>query len=238
MRIFNARDTHSGYRFAAALVAIFAIAAPSFAADDSATPQTTPEGLNLVTNTNSRIVYVADDTDFTQYNRVMIVDAAVAFKKNWQRDYNRNVTGLDGRVSDKDVERFKEKIATEFKKVFTETMTESGHEIVTEAGADVIVLRPAIIDVVANAPDVRSMSASRSYVNDPGQMTLYLEVYDSVSGSMLAKIFDAKDASRMGPTVSFANKATNLAAVDRMLKSWATELSGHFGDVKGAESDE
>ena len=41
-------------------------------------PQTTIDGLNLTKQTKSRIVYVADDVDFTQYTKVLIVDCAVA----------------------------------------------------------------------------------------------------------------------------------------------------------------
>lgn len=47
-------------------------------------------------------------------------------------------------------------------------MTKNGHEVVTERGADVLILRPAIINLVVNAPDVARTSMSREYVSDPG----------------------------------------------------------------------
>lgn len=217
------------------LIAILVFSGATFAADKKDPPQTTPEGLNLIKHTKNRIVYAADDVDLGQYTKVMIVECAVAFKKNWQRDYNRNVIDLDGRITDKDVARYKEQIAAEFKKVFTEVMTKKGHEIVTEPASDVIVLRPAIINVVASAPDTRSATMSRTFVADPGQMTLYLELYDSVSSSMLAEIIDAESATRTGMMMSYSSRATNLAAVDRMLRDWANELAGHFGEVKKAD---
>lgn len=202
----------------------------AFAADKDL-PETTPEGLTLVKNEKNRIVYAAEGFKPGDYTKVMILDAEVAFAKNWQRDYNRNALGLDGRVKDSDMARMKSKLAAELKKVFTETMAANGHEVVTEAAADVIILRPAIINVVANAPDVRSGGISRTYVADAGQMTLYLELYDSVSGSLLAQILDQQRAKRTAPTVGYSNSATNLTAVDRILKDWAGELAGHFGEM-------
>lgn len=202
-------------------------------------PETTTEGLRLATNNKHRIVYVADDVDFKQYSKVYIVDCAVAFKKNWQRDYNRNERDLSRQVRDSDVTRIKNNLAAEFKKVFTETMTEQGIEVVTEAGPDVIILRPAIINLVVNAPDIRSAGRAYQFTGDPGQMTLYLELYDSVSSAMLAKIMDAQDAGRRTPTMNYTTSVSNIAAADRILKGWATELATHFSATTdlGAAND-
>jgi hypothetical protein len=204
-------------------------------AESKELPQTTTDGLSLATHTKHRIVYVADDVDFGTYNKVMIVDCAVAFANNWQRNYNRNERDLSRQVRDSDVTRIKNDLAAEFKKVFTATMTENGIEVVTEPASDVIILRPAIINLVVSAPDIQSSGMSRSFTGDAGQMTLYLELYDSVSSAILAKIMDAKDAGRQSPSMSYATRVSNIAAADRMLKSWANELAGHFGAVTKPE---
>ncbi|MGB5164404.1 MAG: DUF3313 family protein [Woeseiaceae bacterium] len=212
-------------------IALSSLCIGSAVAADKEIPETTPEGLTLVTNEKSRIVYAAEDFNPSDYTKVMILDGEVAFAKNWQRDYNRDAMGLDGRVKDSDVARMKSKLAAELKTVFTETMTANGHEVVTEAAADVIILRPAIINVVANAPDVRAGGISRTYVADAGEMTLYLELYDSVSGSLLAQIIDQQRAKKTAPTVGYSSSMANLNAVDRILKDWANELAGHFGEM-------
>lgn len=218
------------------LFAVCLLASPVMA-KKAEPPETTTDGLTLTKKTRSRYVYTADGADISKYTKVYIVDCAVAFKENWQRDYNRNVSMMSQRVDDKDVERMKAGLAEEFKKVFTEVMTENGHEVVTEAGPDVLILRPALINVVVNAPDVQSASMSRTYVADAGEMTLYLELYDSVSGAIIARILDAQDDGRTAPSISYANKVTNIAAADRMLKRWARELAKHMGEVQ-AEATE
>lgn len=213
------------------LMATLITSGPAMAAKKQEPPQTTTDGLNLAKNTKTRVVYLADGAEFDQYTKVMIVECAVAFKKNWQRDYNRTAIDLDRRVTDRDVTRIKEGLSAEFKKEFTKVMTENGHEVVTEPASDVLILRPAIINLVVNAPDIQSASMSRTYVADPGQMTLYLELYDSVSSTKLALIMDAVDIGRVAPSMSYANRVTNIAAADRVLKRWAKELSGHLGEV-------
>lgn len=63
-------------------------------------------------------------------------------------------------------------------------------------------------------------------------MTLYVELYDSVSSAKLAVIIDAEDAGRLTPVATIANKVTNVAAADRILRSWAEELAGHIGEER------
>lgn len=216
----------------ALIAGVFACGPAAAAKNDP--PQTTTDGLTLTTQTKTRYVYTADGADLSQYSKVMIIECAVAFEKNWQRDYNRDVISLDRRVSDRDVARMKKDMAAEFKKIFTETMTKKGHEVVTEPAEDVLILRPAIINLVVSAPDTDTMSRSRTYVADPGQMTLYIELYDSVSSAKLAQIIDAADAGRLAPATMYANKVTNVAAADRVLRMWAETLAEHIGEVRAA----
>ena len=227
----NARFISPG--LASILAAIMLATGSALAAEQQAPPQVTPEGLNLVASTETRLVYAADDADLAQYSKVMIVECAVAFEKNWQRDYNRSFADAGIRVRDEDVARMKKRLATEFKKVFTETMVAHGFDVVTAAASDVLILRPALINVVANAPDVMSSSKSRTYVTSAGHMTLYLELYDSVSSSLLAKVYDVAQDDRATLSIAGTNKAMNLAAVDRILASWAGELAAHFAEVAG-----
>ncbi|MGB5689566.1 MAG: DUF3313 family protein [Woeseiaceae bacterium] len=221
---------------AMAITATLIMSGVAIAADDDALPQATPEGLKLSKQTKHRVVYLADDVDFSAYNKVLIVDCAVAFAKNWQRDYNRSERDLSRQVRDNDVTRIKEGLAAEFRKVFTQTMTDNGIEVVTEPASDVVILRPAIVNLVVNAPDLNSPGMTRTYTSDAGQMTLYLELYDSVSGAMLAKVMDAQGAGRTSPMMSYSSRATNIQAADRVLRGWATELAGHFGAA--TETDE
>lgn len=208
--------------------AIVALASPALQAKED-TPQTTPEGMELIKESRERVVYAMPGTSLDQYTRVAILDVYVAFKKDWARDYNRTAT-LGGRITDSDVERIKADLSAEFKKVFTEVLTEAGHEVVDVAGDDVLVLRPAIVNLNINAPDTNSTSFTRVIVRSAGEMTLFLELYDSVTNAIIARVIDAQ-ADNSG-FAQRADRMTNKADADRIIRNWARELEGHLGDTR------
>ena len=70
-------------------------------------------------------------------------------------------------------------LAAEFKKVFTEELQDKGgYQVVETAGPDVLVLRPALVNVEVNAPDIMSAGVNATVVRSAGQMTLFLELWD------------------------------------------------------------
>lgn len=195
-------------------------------------PEVDKDGLHLIKDSKVAVAYAKPGADLSQYTKVMLVDAFIQFKKNWERDYNMNEIGLEGRVSDKDVERIKKDLADEFKKVFTETLTKDGHEVVDAVGADVLLLRPAIINLDVASPDTMRASMGNTWVSSAGSMTLYMELYDSASSTLIGRVADPRADPSMG--AQMANKVTNKSAADRVLRHWAELLSSHLGEVKQA----
>ena len=113
-------------------------------------PQITEEGLHLMQDTPLAVVYAKPGVDLGVYNRVLLVDATVAFKKHWQRDQNRSRI----KVNTKDMEKIKTGLAELFEQVFAEKLSEAGYELTEERAEDVLVVRPAIINLDVYAPDV------------------------------------------------------------------------------------
>ena len=216
----------------ACAVATLALASIPAVQAKEAPPETTPEGLVLLKSTKSRISYVKPGATFTQYNRVAILDPLVEFEKDWQKDYNSSRRSLEGRVSDADVERMKAGLAAEFKKVFTdELQNKGGYQVVTTAAPDVLVLRPALLNVEVSAPDLMTAGINATVVRSAGQMTLFLELWDSSTNTLLARVMDA--AADNDAFAKQANRVTNTQAADEILRSWAHELRGRLDEVKG-----
>jgi Protein of unknown function (DUF3313) len=212
-----------------------AIGSVSSVVAKEAPAQTTPEGLVLQKNTKSRVVYVKPGATFTQYNRVAILECLVEFEKDWQKDYNSSRIGLEGRVSEKDIERMKTGLAAEFKKVFTkELQDKGGYQVVNTAGPDVLVLRPALVNVKVNAPDLMTPGINATVVRSAGQMTLFLELWDSSTNTLLARVLDA--AADNDAFAKQASRVTNVQAADRILSDWAHELRVRLDEVKGKPS--
>ncbi len=212
------------------------IAGPNLgvAADKSDPPSKTTDGLDLIKETDHRLVYALPDADLSRYTDVAILDCYVAFKKDWKRDYNRDAISLQMRVDDNDIDRMKKRLATEFKKIFIEELTKDGkHAVVDHVGSDVLLIRPAIINLDVTSVDTQSASRSRSFNASAGAMTLYLELYDSVTSSIIARVIDAQ-ADRDFGSFQMSSSVSNTAAADRILRDWASELAAHFGEVKGS----
>lgn len=206
------------------------ISAATLAADDSSTlPEVSKDGLHLMKGTKAEIVYVKPGASLEGYTAVMLADCYVDFKKDWQKDYNMNEVGLQGRISDKDAEHIKKDLAAEFNKVFAEELTKKGHTVVDQPGDNVLLLRPALVNVVVNAPDPRN-EMGRTLVESAGAMTLYMDMFDSSTNDILVRVIDQR-----GDDESFAqraNRATNRAAADRIIRFWADLLSEQIGKVK------
>jgi hypothetical protein len=202
------------------------LAPVAFASDTL--PQVSDDGLNLMQSDELRAVYVKPGATLQPYRRVALLDCFVEFRKNWQRDYNASVRGAGRKITDADVARIKKELATEFRKVFTEELaTDGGYEVVDIAAEDVLVLRPAIINLDVTAPDKMAPGVYATVVASAGSMTLYLELYDSASNEIIARVIDPKAASRRGGA-SLGNSVSNKMEADRLLRHWADILREHL----------
>ena len=195
------------------------------AADGSASPggHSSHDGLELVKKTRSTALYVRPAASLAQYNRVAILDCPVAFRKNWERDQNEERVDPMNRINKKDMDRIKTELSREFLRIFTRELQDKGGYTVVDSGAeDVLILRPAIINLDVTAPDKMTPGMSETFTTGAVSMTLYLELYDSVSSQIIARFVDA-DGDREG-TMMVANRVTNKAAADRVLTRWADRL--------------
>lgn len=203
----------------------------SVAAKEQTLPEVTVDGLHLVPDSKLAIVYAEPGSSLEPYKRVQLLDPYVAFKKNWERDQrSRSASALS--LTSKDIERIKTTLAAEFRDVFTTVLESGGYPVVNEAGDDVLLIRPAIINLDATAPDTPRAGRSTSYVASAGEMTLYIEAYDSVTGDLLAKALDRKADRSNNGFYTWSNSVTNKAAAERILKGWATILLDALNEAK------
>ena len=192
----------------------------SIAKDKKDLPEYTVEGLKRVANPKDlAIVYAEPGADLSQYDRVYLVEPYVAFKKNWQRDQNRGTI----KVKTSDMDRIKVNVKDIFMEVFTEELEKGGYELANERAEDVLIVKPAIIDLDVNAPDIRTAGRSKTYTDYAGSMTLYIELYDSETDDLLAKALDPT-ADRQTSFMQWQTGPANRAAGKRMMRPWAEAL--------------
>lgn len=197
------------------------VSVTTIAKDKKELPEYTVEGLKRVANPkNLAVVYAEPGADLSQYNRIYLVEPYVAFKKNWQRNQNRSSTM---RVKTSDMDRIKINVKELFTEVFTEELEKGGYTLANERAEDVLIVKPAIIDLNVNAPDIRTSGRTNTYTDYAGSMTLYLELYDSETDDLLAKALDPK-ADRTTGFMQWQTGPANRAAAKRMMQPWAEAL--------------
>ena len=193
--------------------------------------QVSKDGLVLKTHTPQRLVYVKPGATFNQYKRVMVLDCYVAMAKDWEQNYNANEGGdLDLMVTDGDVQRIQSTLSAEFKKVFTSELQKGGYQVTTNAAPDVLILRPAIINVRVTAPDIMSSAMDANVITSAGSGTFYLELW-APPHTLLARAMDSEADQQ--PFAQQANSVTNMAAADIILQKWADDLVSHLDAVRG-----
>ena len=194
-------------------------------------PETSDDGLVLQKDTELAAVYIKPGADFSGYDKLAILDCYVEFKKNWQRDQNEDHVSMTQMVTKKDMDEIKTRLAAEFKKVFIEELqTKGGYEVVDHGAEDVMIIRPAIIDLDVEAPDNMTPGMTTTFAASAGQMTLYMELFDSVTSDIIARVIDAEGGRDHG---MIRNRATNTAEADRILRKWADILRTHLDRVHG-----
>ena len=213
------------------LVSLVLVSGISFAKKQDL-PEVTTDGLHRVEGTRLAIVYAEPGADLSQYQRINMADVYVAFKKNWQREQNRE---FSNRVSSSQMESIKSDVADLFRTVFTETLEKGGYELVNEAADDVLIVKPAIINLDVKAPDNRSATNVRTFSESAGEMTLYLELYDSVTNDLIAKAMDPR-ADRERGYMQWQNRVTNRAAARRIMQTWADIMKDGLDEARAVRT--
>jgi hypothetical protein len=189
----------------------------------------THDGLTHVERSRVDALYTLPDADFSAYNSFIILEPYVAFRKDWQRDINRNASA-SRRVSSDDMERIKLGMTELFLEVFTEELEDGDYSVVGEPGDNVMIVRPAIIDLDVAAPDVASAGRSRNYVTSAGSARVYIEFFDSVTGQILARAVDFQRARDTG-SFQWATSVSNRSDARAVLRRWADMLVDALDEV-------
>jgi hypothetical protein len=204
-------------RTATLIVAALALAAGASGATAKA-PETW-DGLVQVKAKKLALAYLLPHADFRAYSKVMFDPPQVAFAKNWQRDFNRSAMTLSGRISDKDVRDTVTQAEASLTKIFPERFTLEGYQVVSEPGPDVLRLGVAIVNLEITAPERDMPGRSRTYAVDAGEATFAIEVRDSLTGQLLGRAVDRREAGE-GPTYR-RNYSSNLADFEALFEDWA-----------------
>jgi hypothetical protein len=175
------------------------------------------DGLEPVKVKGISLAYRRTGATLAGYKRVSIDPVEVRFHKSW----NPTRTGSRLKLPAEDLEYIRTGIAKLVHDQFARALGAKGrYPVVNESGADVLRLRIYVVNLYVNAPDTPSAGPSRTFVTSAGEMTLYMELFDSETGQILARVADRQEA-RSAPMATMANSVTNIAEAEDIAAQWA-----------------
>lgn len=175
-------------------------------------------------------LFVRPAVQLTAYQRVRLDPITVEFDKSW--DPNRDVRTASGRLSAADIQQLRADLASAFREVLAERLGKGGYPLVEEDGEDVLRVTAALVKVYINAPTRRTDARTDSYVMEPGRITMFMELRDSVTGQLLARAVDTTHGLVTGQ-LQWAGSVTNSADAKAAFRAWADALVKGLDAVHG-----
>ena len=213
------------------LTLLLALSSLNVLAGEREWPEVTEDGLHRVPDSVLAVVYAEPGADLGPYTKVILVEPTVAFKKNWARDQRSRSASKLSTSSTVNTTKIKKDLAKEFQTIFTDTLNKGGYPVVSETAEDVLLVRPSIVNLDINAPQTHGTGRSNSYVQSAGEMTLSIELFDSLTGDLIAKALDRRE-DRDNDMYTWANSQTNKAAAQRIMQGWADVLLDALNEAK------
>jgi hypothetical protein len=183
-----------------------------------AKPPTNWDGLVQVPAKSVDYLYLRPGADFRQYTSLILDPTQVAFRKNWQKDINRDRRGSP-QISDSDVRQAIDEAQGKLGSAFGKRFGETGFPIVTAPAANALRVFVGIANVDVTSPDLNSSTRGRVYSEQAGYATLVVEVRDSLTGELLGRAVDHGVAG--DHLVTWRNSTTNWADFDHLFDQWA-----------------
>lgn len=191
-----------------------------------------PSGLQQVDRFDVTAAFVRPDTDFSAYDRVMFIECSTAFVKGWQERVNRRRKPNE-RVTDQDLELMKADLSQRFQEVFVEEFTtRGGYELAQKEAKGVLLVRPAVFDVDLAAPrNSKGLFLGTSQTEGAGAASLFIELYDASTGTLLARMIDRRTIRDAGVT-QVAGRNTNSLGMRKQLTFWARKVLEGVEDLQ------
>jgi len=193
---------------------------------DSLDELSTSEGLARVKSKQVALLYVRPQASLAGYSKFLIKPVEVQFAKHWNPESQSSGSVLY-RMGDVDREKIKSELGDAFVDVFKQEMAKGGYALVTDPGEDVLEIQAALVNLYINAPDPSQVAGqTRVYTTDAGEMTLVMQLHDSVTGQLLARTVDRQAASHQ--FWNWTTSVSNTADARRIIDGWATSLRKAF----------
>jgi hypothetical protein len=185
----------------------------------------TADGLYPVKKPRFERAWLDPGADFSHYTAVMLEPVTIAYERTPRKGPYHGLSSANFALSDSQLQELQRSFHDEFAQRIAKT---DAFVSTASPGPAVLRIDAAIIDLVVKAPTEPMNARDRVYTTSTGEMTLVLEVRDSLSGRVLARAEDRREVRAAGAGGAgdfyFSNAATNAGAVRGEFRRWAEIL--------------
>jgi hypothetical protein len=189
------------------------------------------DGLIEVKAKKMDAAYLAPGADFRPYTKVIIDPTQAAFNKDWMKRMNDPTRSVSNRITQEDADKIIAATQSNFDDIFREAFEKAGYPVVTAPGPDVVRVSTAVINLYVNAPDTMTPGRSRTFTTDAGEATLVMEVRDSSTRALLARVLDRRETRGTGQ-MQMTSSVTNVNDFRILFKQWASISIKGIGELK------
>ncbi len=181
----------------------------------------TEDGLYAVSGTDADQAWARPDVDMAQYSKIILQGIAIEYRPGGETQRNRfaRISGDPYEVTHEQKEQFREIAEEEILDEFSESRR---FTLVDAAGTDVLLVTVQLLDLVSYIPPDAPLS--EIYLSEVGEATLVLELRDSATEAVLARVVDRHTAERIDRNVEFTVRASNTAEAQRLFHAFARML--------------
>jgi hypothetical protein len=204
---------------------------PAIEIEEGPTAEITADGLHRARKVGYDNVWLKPDVDFERYVKLMLDPVQVAYKRTPKASYARNMTDRNFALSDRQMANLKRWFREEFEKELGKL---DQFTLVDEPGPDVLRIEAALLDLVVNVPTRQRAGREFVFTTSTAQMTLVMELRDSPSSEILARIAERREARNAGSGINdlyWSTGPTNVGAVKSTFRRWARILTRRLAEV-------
>ncbi len=192
-----------------------------------AVPATDLDGLESVSSKYFGAAFVRPGTDFSRYQELLVSGSQLAFKPP---DRTKQQFPLSAEQKD----RFRIVLDTQFAEKLADLDTLS---LTDTVGPDALAVQVRVQDILATVPPqaVGKSGWGSLSLRALGEATLVIELSDSESGEILARVYDRQTFEGVAVAQNQAAPITRWEDVEALCKKWASTVRDRLDVVVGRQ---
>jgi len=180
------------------------------------------DGLVRIDNSVFQRAWADPDADLSGYTKILPMKAVIEFRAVKKSAGSSMRVSSDSEFPINDTNR--EKLVDEIGKILREETGKNTRFAITDRPAqDTLILAVSLLDIVSRVPPER-IGRSDIFLSRVGEITIVLELKDSLSGETLLRAAERGSAEPVANQGMRSNSVTNWNEVRRLARRWGIKI--------------